>query len=441
MKLSLKNIGKLKNAEIEINGITIIAGENDTGKSTISKSLYSIFNAFYKIDETMKEEKEGEIYHQIFRLKRLLENDGFNDFIHGYPVESRYVSKSSNEKEITKQIYDEFRKNNQQISHETILHILSENGLKIISYKDKNPNAAEQRFLVNSIIKLININKCDHMQKIIQRQFDNKFYGQVNNLYLDNQGEIALCIKNRYINLKSFNNQIKINKYDNIEINIRVPYIDNSLVLENLRYHDIFINNKHSENLRRMLRENKSTSAIKEIITEKRLDKILNKLNDVAPGKLIRTREYAWYAYEKDGVKFRLQNTSAGLKIFIILKTLIEKEHIEDNGTIIFDEPEVHLHPKFQLRLAEILVLLQKEFNLHMLISTHSPYFLKAIEVYSKENKNSDKCKYYLARNMKDRPIAEIIDVTDETYKIYKLLAEPYQYLHKKDFYNDENKF
>lgn len=58
MKLSLKNIGKLKNAEIEINGITIIAGENDTGKSTISKSLYSIFNAFYKIDETMKEEKK-----------------------------------------------------------------------------------------------------------------------------------------------------------------------------------------------------------------------------------------------------------------------------------------------------------------------------------------------------------------------------------------------
>lgn len=432
MKLSLQNIGKLKNAEIEINGITIIAGENDTGKSTISKSLYSIFNAFYKIDEKMKQEKEGEIYHQIFRLKRLLENDGFNDFIHGYPVESRYVSKSSNVKEITKQIYDKFKKNNRQISHEAILHILSDNGLKIISYKDENPNATEQRFLVNSIIKLININKCEHMQKIIQRQFDNEFYGQVNNLYLDSQGKISLCIKNQYIDLTSVKNQMQIDKHRNIDINTKVPYIDNSLVLENLGYHDIFINNKHSENLRLMLRNNKPTSAIKEIITEKRLNKILNKLNDVAPGKLIRTREYAWwYAYEKDGVQFRLQNTSAGLKIFITLKTLIEKEYIEDNGTIIFDEPEVHLHPKFQLRLAEILVLLQKEFNLHMLISTHSPYFLKAIEVYSKENKNSDKCKYYLAKNMKNRPIAEIIDATDKIYEIYKVLAEPLNILDK----------
>lgn len=439
MKLSLKNIGKLKNAEIEINGITIIAGENDTGKSTISKSLYSIFNAFYKIDAKMNEEKKGEIRHQIFRLKRLLENDISNGFVDGYLARNRHIAGEVQVQKITKQIYDEFRKNNQQISHETILHILSENGLKIISHK--NQNADEQDSLVNSIIQLINIDEYEHMQRIIQRQFDNEFYRQVNNLYLDSQGKISLCIKNQYIDLTSVKNKMQIDKHYNIDINTKVPYIDNSLVLENLGYHDIFINNKHSENLRLMLRNNKSASAIKEIITEKRLDKILNKLNDVAPGKLIRTREYAWYAYEKDGVKFRLQNTSAGLKIFIILKTLIEKEYIEDNGTIIFDEPEVHLHPKFQLRLAEILVLLQKEFNLHMLISTHSPYFLKAIEVYSKENKNSDKCKYYLAKNMKDRPIAEIIDVTDETYKIYKLLAEPYQYLHKKDFYNDENKF
>ncbi|MCR8685566.1 AAA family ATPase [Campylobacter ureolyticus] len=439
MKLSLKNIGKLKNAEIEINGITIIAGENDTGKSTISKSLYSIFNAFYKIDAKMNEEKKEEIRHQIFRLKRLLENDISNGFVDGYLARNRHIAGEVQVQKITKQIYDEFRKNNQQISHETILHILSENGLKIISHK--NQNADEQDSLVDSIIQLINIDEYEHMQRIIQRQFDNEFYRQVNNLYLDSQGKISLCIKNQYIDLRSVKNKMQIDKHYNIDINTKVPYIDNSLVLENLGYHDIFINNKHSENLRLMLRNNKSASAIKEIITEKRLDKILNKLNDVAPGKLIRTREYAWYAYEKDGVKFRLQNTSAGLKIFIILKTLIEKEYIEDNGTIIFDEPEVYLHPKFQLRLAEILVLLQKEFNLHMLISTHSPYFLKAIEVYSKENKNSDKCKYYLARNMKDRPIAEIIDVTDETYKIYKLLAEPYQYLHKKDFYNDENKF
>ena len=47
MQLSLKNIGKLKQAEIEINGITVIAGENNTGKSTVSRALFSTFNSFF----------------------------------------------------------------------------------------------------------------------------------------------------------------------------------------------------------------------------------------------------------------------------------------------------------------------------------------------------------------------------------------------------------
>lgn len=34
MVLSLKNIGKLVETQIAIDGITVIAGENDTGKST-----------------------------------------------------------------------------------------------------------------------------------------------------------------------------------------------------------------------------------------------------------------------------------------------------------------------------------------------------------------------------------------------------------------------
>lgn len=34
MKLTLKNIGKIESAEVKLNGITVIAGENDTGTKT-----------------------------------------------------------------------------------------------------------------------------------------------------------------------------------------------------------------------------------------------------------------------------------------------------------------------------------------------------------------------------------------------------------------------
>ena len=66
MKLTLKNIGKFNNAEIDLNGITVIAGENNTGKSTISKALYCVFNSFSHNGEQIKREKRNKVVN-LFR--------------------------------------------------------------------------------------------------------------------------------------------------------------------------------------------------------------------------------------------------------------------------------------------------------------------------------------------------------------------------------------
>ncbi len=47
MKLLLKNIGKIGEASVEIHGITVIAGENNTGKSTVGRALFAMFNCRY----------------------------------------------------------------------------------------------------------------------------------------------------------------------------------------------------------------------------------------------------------------------------------------------------------------------------------------------------------------------------------------------------------
>ena len=44
MKLKISNFAKIEKADINIDGITVICGDNDTGKSTIGKILFSIFN-------------------------------------------------------------------------------------------------------------------------------------------------------------------------------------------------------------------------------------------------------------------------------------------------------------------------------------------------------------------------------------------------------------
>ena len=44
-KVKITNIGKLADAEIHIGDFTVFAGPNNTGKSFVSKLLYSLFNA------------------------------------------------------------------------------------------------------------------------------------------------------------------------------------------------------------------------------------------------------------------------------------------------------------------------------------------------------------------------------------------------------------
>ena len=49
MELKLKNIGMINEANVKIDGLTVIAGENDTGKSTVGKALYSSLNSIKDI--------------------------------------------------------------------------------------------------------------------------------------------------------------------------------------------------------------------------------------------------------------------------------------------------------------------------------------------------------------------------------------------------------
>ena len=74
MELQLKNIGMIKEANVKLDGLTVIAGENDTGKSTVAKFLYCIFEGLPDIMDTefgakTYEERFPLIVENIFKEK------------------------------------------------------------------------------------------------------------------------------------------------------------------------------------------------------------------------------------------------------------------------------------------------------------------------------------------------------------------------------------
>ena len=59
MRLKIENIGKVRNADVKLNGVTVIAGENSSGKSTVGKILFSVVKAVAdaRDDDDKKREK------------------------------------------------------------------------------------------------------------------------------------------------------------------------------------------------------------------------------------------------------------------------------------------------------------------------------------------------------------------------------------------------
>ena len=415
MKLSIKNVGKLKEADVEINGITVITGENDTGKSTVGKVLWSVFNGFYEIDEKVYNEKVSElekIIDEIIKenVYKNLSTD-YNSFFE--------IFNSTREK-----IAIEFLKGNKNYSEDEIKIIIN-------NYK-KDLKIENISNFVQEINETLKISDKEIIKVIVSRVMNKEFHNQINAVFSKekmNIGEISLKIKDREIDLKIENNEISdVQNY--FLINKETMYIDNPFILDSYDFED----ENHQTHLATNVFSENENSVISEIKVKKKLNNIYQKLNSVLSGEILENKN-SKFVYRKNGEDIDLKNLSTGLKTFAIIKMLLQNGTLEENGTIILDEPEIHLHPEWQLKFAELIVLLQKEFGMHILLTTHSPYFLNAIEVFSERHKIEDKCKYYVAENEGNSSI--IKDLTGNTREIYRKLARPIQDLENIRYSSD----
>lgn len=410
--LSIENIGKIKSAEIAFDGVTVICGNNNTGKSTVGKVLFSVFNTLYNADEKIVQVQKREINKIFTRYALPLEDDLSQ--LRSFATDFFSYLESIGEKEI---IHND-----------------------VIAFLKNYPNLSHKEELASEIISKIKMPKDQLLNEYIYRYFCDIFNHQIRNLTVSNRSasRAKLRIKNTDNSIQFYQKKCVLTQ--KIPIIHPAYYIDNPFVLDRLNV-DFFIprimENDLEKNVIQAITNSKkeqSNDKMSDIFdsvgNKEKLEEVYSVLRKAYSGKTaIKDNRYVYHEGTTD---IYLQNISAGLKSFALIERLLESGKLKQQDVLILDEPEIHLHPEWQLIYAEMIVVLQKTFDLTILVTTHSPYFLNALEVYSKKHNIANKSRFYLAENNSNN--LNINEVTGSTESIYEHMAIPFQTLENEAY-------
>lgn len=419
MELNIENFAKIKSAKIKLDGITAIAGLNDTGKSTVGKILYGMFSAIANIDKSVVLAKKRSIQQE---LNSLLHQNNLNS--HGSISQSafRYTREFIDDLVVSEKKTDAL---------DAYLRNLEERQKEFeITY---NEDLKTQ--ITESIRKVLSIPDEKVAQSVVSLAFQKIFNERINNIdNPDADATVGLLVKNRPIELVFRDDSLESMRREISLVN-SATYIDNPFVLDRLNQLTIYENReapwvRNLTNKLISLNEKKKNEALEDealsrMIVSEGLQKVLDELNEIAPGFIVNTPIGYLYRRKKGETALSVNSLSTGLKAFAIIKSILLNQGLKERDVLVLDEPEVHLHPEWQLRYAEIIVLLQKTFNLTVVVTTHSSHFLEALDLYSKIHKTSNVCSYYFASCIQDSDLVSFENVTGQLEKIYSNLVQP----------------
>lgn len=422
MKISLKNVAIVEKAEIEINGITVVAGLNGSGKTTAAKAIYASVNAYTDLSKRIKDSRQRSMYNSVVHvLNKHTEIRSQVDYYsmvynlsNNFPFQN-FVGKEITEcgQEIRKYIAQWANETNSEIGNESIVEEIYQSILNSVIRTDEEyiKFLVESKYL-NVFSHQINCLKNDQITEIETKLDDLELVANFEDNELTGCVQSVECAK-KAIYIESFN---VLDMFKNYRMFIR-PVRNGTIASKELLSYLI----PSDENEEQSFEEYENNKELKRII-----DIIISK---VTHGKLnVDANGNMDFFDNTTNQPINIANLSAGIKVFVILQSLLENGQLKKEDILLIDEPEVNLHPEWQVVFAEILVLLQKEIGLNIYVNTHSPYFARAIEVKLAEYGIADKGRFYLFRQQENN-LCVSEDVTDCTEKIYFMLYKPLESL------------
>ena len=405
MKIILNNIARVQHAEVEIEGISVISGYNGTGKSTVCKALYATSQAFGRLNKSVLQSRENSIKNSIDEWESKSRTDSM-------PFWEECSDNFFN-------LLEQMKVSIEDLSDEDLPKLLQKVGIE--------PDEDGYEDLISELGRIRKRPFEVDARFVIERAFTQCFSGQLNTLGQDTQAEIEFEYGKSVARAVFQNNKLTESTAAQILMNKPV-YIETGSSL------DMVLNNQFR---RRVSNAKIPFSALYRNVTgETTLEKYneLNKvrgicsriMNEVTHGELVSSTTNREVTYHEEDLQDPIlcPNIASGLKNILTIQKLLDNGYLNSNSLLLIDEPEVNLHPEWQVKFAEILVLLYKELGIRIILNTHSPYFMRAIETKMAEQEIADMGRYYFMQEVAPhRFVAE--DVTGRTEIVYQTMYKP----------------
>lgn len=389
---SLDNYQAINKARLRLNGITVLAGPNGCGKSTLSRWLYYLVNTINQFDKLVTDDFINRFYSILIDFERVSITD-----MHSEPI----MMQNSWRKEglsidrfmdIYTKILQKYYKDlliwneNKDIPESEKERVFSYLNIPYSSNDEENVEAITAFYnkYITGIKSMSNISKTIKLVHPQKELFDficrryNEPRKNIPTLQLSESG-------NDILKGDSFNYPYNLKKAIYIDTPMALGHKDiRSISWTSLQ--DMMIN----ESRKPTPEEQRIIFYIKKVI-----DGTFSIKENIFLDKEIRY-------VRRDGLDITLERAATGLNAFAYLQLLLQNGYLDSETLLLIDEPEAHLHPQWIVEFARVLVTIHKKLGVNIMIASHNPDMVSAISSISKKEGVDDKTNFYLAEKNDD---------------------------------------
>lgn len=399
--ISVKGIRAIEKADIVLNGITILTGDNGCGKTTISKLLYGFIKISLNFSQVVTDFYARRISAALSFLEEFLPSDEkYTDENAPLFIKSRHtpylinrsglaIQRETIEKYIGEEIVARiqglkqfYRENPQATNNKKIGRIkkLLENRLHLTL--DDKPDILHllEKYgqYLTALMEEVGMAKESRSINIFNRKLAEYFEEDVSGWNYSIQEYTADLLDRKtgtVLEQKSFSSAI---------------YIDSPTIFDNTGSRNIFSSDLH------------------EALANGNLEPMQHKdinlvISDVLNGEIVKRKDFfsdIFIYKSKDGKEIPLSQAASGVKCFAILERLYRVGLLTPDTLLIIDEPEVHLHPKWIVEYARVIVLIQKYLGTTILLASHSPDMISALRYIAAKKKCHQSLVFYHAEKI-----------------------------------------